>query len=1318
MVSIRAPRHFSGRRYFGALIVTWALLTSLPATAQSYTVLHPFSYAQQNPGGLVQASDGSFYGTTNSGGTNGYGSVFKITPTGTLTTLFSFSGSDGQNPQGTLIQGTDGNLYGTTSQGGANGWGTVFRMTLAGALTTLHSFEGSDGQNPYAGLVQGTDGDFYGTTSSGGASDVGTVFKITTVGALTTLYSFAGSDGAYPQARLVQGTDGNLYGTTSQGGAGGNGTVFKITTAGAFANLHSFAGGEGQNPYAGLVQATDGNLYGTTSSGGTNSNGTVFRITTAGVLTTLHSFAFLADGAFPYAGLLHGTDGNLYGTTSQGGAGGNGTVFKITTAGALTTLYSFAWSVGASPTADLAQGSDGDFYGTTSQGGATGNGTVFKITPAGALTTLHSFAGSDGESPYAGLVQGTDGNFYGTTIYGGTSSIGTVFKITPAGALTTLHSFAGSDGANPQASLVQGTDGNFYGTTYQGGTSDFGTVFKITPAGALTTLHSFAGSDGAYPSAGLVQGTDGNFYGTTYQGGTSDFGTVFKITTAGVFTILHSFAGSEGQNPYAGLVQGTDGNFYGTTSSGGASGLGTVFKITPAGVLTTLRSFAGSDGSSPYAGLVQGTDGNFYGTTNQGGANGYGSVFKITPAGALTTIYSFEDSDGSYPQAGLVRGTDGNFYGTTTSGGASSNGTVFTITPAGALTTLHSFTFNDGSTPYAAVVQGADGYFYGTTTSGGPRLGGVVFRLTPGPGPSPTVTGVVPSSGPAWGGTVVTISGTDFQPGATVTIGDTAAVGVTYSSATTVYALTPVHAAGAVTVTVTNPDLQEGSLASAYTYTCSWTTTAFNGGPYCNGATISLSTPTVSGADYFWTGPNGFSSTLQNPTIPNATVANAGIYGVTATVGGCASAAANTSVVVSPATPLITAPTSAPPGATGLVASVPFHAGSSYLWGITNGTITAGATTSQITFTAGTSGVTILTNVETTSTGCVSATATEYVNINVQPAGFVEDAHASGGTISNVNNILDPGETVLVNPSWKNVSASPLTLTGTASAFTGPAGATYTLLDTAANYGTIAPGATSDSFTAGGPSYRLSVSNPAIRPAAHWDATFLETLSTGGMNSWTVHVGNSFTDVPTSDVWSYPFVETLFHNGITIGCAPGIYCPYDLTPRWQMAVFLARGLLGPGVPIPTTGTVPASYNCSAGGNSLFTDVAPTDVGCPGIHYIYSQQVTVGCAPGIFCPNDMTPRWQMAVFLARVLLGPGVPIPTTGTIPATYDCSAGGNSLFTDVAPTDVGCPGIHYIYSQQVTVGCGPGIFCPDGLTSRWEMAIFLVRAFHLSFLH
>ena len=353
---------------------------------------------------------------------------------------------------------------------------------------------------------------------------------------------------------------------------------------------------------------------------------------------------------------------------------------------------------------------------------------------------------------------------------------------------------------------------------------------------------------------------------------------------------------------------------------------------------------------------------------------------------------------------------------------------------------------------------------------------------------------------------------------------------------------------------------------------------------------------------------------------------------------------------------------------------------------------------------------------------CASSPTTIAVSVlDVQPVGLVEDAHASGTTISNVNSVLEPGETVLVNPSWQNNMASPLALTGTASAFDGPAGATYTLLDSVADYGTIAPGATADSFSAGGPSYRLFVSNPATRPAAHWDATLLETLSNGIEKTWTLHVGQSFSDVPVSNV-SYTFVENIFHKGITTGCAAGLYCPAVELPRWQMAIFLARSILGSGVTIPTAGTVSGvgPYDCTSGGISLFTDVAPTNVACPAIHYIYSQGITTGCGPGIFCPNTLLPRWQMAIFLARSMLGPGVPIPTSGSVSGvgTYDCTAGGNSLFADVPTTDVACPAVHYIYSQGVTTGCGAGIYCPNTLLPRWQMAIFLVRAFHMPFLH
>jgi uncharacterized repeat protein (TIGR03803 family) len=327
----------------------------------------------------------------------------------------------------------------------------------------------------------------------------------------------------------------------------------------------------------------------------------------AAVLTTLYAFVGGTDGAGPYAGLVQGSDGNFYGTTEYSSRAprppmyiGPGSVFKISTNGNLTTLYSFTGgNDGANPVGGLVQGSDGNFYGTTQFGGNTnlnfgyGYGTVFKISTNGALTTLYSFSGgNDGAGPN-GLVQASDGNFYGTTQYGGTNGNGTVFKMSATGAYISLYSFTGgNDGGNPNG-LVQGSDGNFYGTTYNGGrygnaSYRYGTAFKISSNGALTTLYAFGTVtnangypvDGEYPIAGLAQGSDGNFYGTTFEGGTNGgCGTVFQISTNGVFTSLYSFSGNDGESPRAGLVQGGDGNFYGTTY-GSEGGIGTVFRLT------------------------------------------------------------------------------------------------------------------------------------------------------------------------------------------------------------------------------------------------------------------------------------------------------------------------------------------------------------------------------------------------------------------------------------------------------------------------------------------------------------------------------------------------------------------------------------------------------------------------------------------------------------------------------------------------------------------------------------------------------------------
>lgn len=389
---------------------------------------------------------------------------------------------------------------------------------------------------------------------------------------LTTLYSLDGSNGKYVEAAMVQGTDGNLYGTIAKGGPHGWGVVFKITTTGTLTALHNFDQTDGGYVTGTLIQASDGNLYGTTLQGGANDYGTVYKITTSGTLTTLHSFCSqsgCSDGEFPAAGLVQGRDGNLYGTTEDGGASGAGTMFKITTTGALTTLYNFCsqsgCADGSNPHGALIQASNGNFYGTTSNG-ATGYGTVFKITPSGTLTTLYTFCSQsgciDGEHPFAGLIQAADGNLYATTKEGGTNAGGTVFRITLAGTLTTLYNFCSqsgcADGEFPEGLLVQGTDGNLYGTTYQGGSTSnsncpvgCGVIFSISTGGTYNTTIAYDYTNGGFPISGLVQETNGTFYGGTV-GGSNSFcypgcGTVYSLSVGlGAFVETEPAAGKVG----------------------------------------------------------------------------------------------------------------------------------------------------------------------------------------------------------------------------------------------------------------------------------------------------------------------------------------------------------------------------------------------------------------------------------------------------------------------------------------------------------------------------------------------------------------------------------------------------------------------------------------------------------------------------------------------------------------------------------------------------------------------------------------------------
>lgn len=493
-------------------------------------------------------------------------------------------------------------------------------------------------------------------------------------------------------------------------------SIPSILHAQGFRTLQSFNGSNGAVPEGvALVQGRDGALYGTTSSGGAFDAGTVFRLKPGFAVQTLYSFCAqpnCTDGSYPQVGLVLGNDGDLYGVTFNGGGANNrGTVFKISTSGQLTTLYSFCLQSGCPDGAypqKLTLSVDGNFYGTAAAGGnANGGGTIFKITASGTLTTLYQFCSQanclDGQAPNA-LIQASGGNFYGTTAYGGPPSglcpiygCGTIFKVTPAGTLTTLYDFCqrscpDPNGYNPLAGLVQASDGDFYGTTLNGGAyADFGTLFRFSPSGEFTTLHSFcyaAGCpDGTSPRSAPIQATDGNLYGTT-----------------GVFS---------GQGCNGGSGDGDCGTIYSISPQ---TGFGTLFLFCTSSENDPLSGFHCPDGAGPLGGIMQATNGFFYGTTTYGGAFGGsfgdGTVFKFSMA--IIPFVSFVEPVGRVGQTVGV-------LGQTLTGSTS---VMLNGTPM-------SYRVNSDTFLQAIVPTGATSGYVTVTTASGMLTSNVPFRVIP-----------------------------------------------------------------------------------------------------------------------------------------------------------------------------------------------------------------------------------------------------------------------------------------------------------------------------------------------------------------------------------------------------------------------------------------------------------------------------------------------------------------------------------------------------------------------------------------------------------
>jgi uncharacterized repeat protein (TIGR03803 family) len=567
-------------------------------------VLHSFSGGNggQYPLGGLTKLNGTLYGATSGSGlgidSNNAGTVFAISTTGSEHGLHIFSNAgDGEFPVGALV--AIGNvLYGVTSSGGANGFGSVYSVTPAelGVGETeqvVYSFTyyGADGGFPEAGLVA-TGGMLYGTTAAGGTSGRGAVFGISAAGSESNLRDFAPRpDGASPNAALVA-AGGELFGTTTGGGVTGAGTVFDVKPGtGQERVVYSFRDGDdAQNPLPGLA-LLGGALYGTSSGGGGDGYGAAFSVSSAGQERVLHRFSGAGADGTP-GGALTALGNTLYGTTNSGGAHGYGTIYTLSPSGVLRVLYAFKGAPmdGANPVPGFVVRS-GVLYGTTGRGGANDAGTVFSLTSGGVERVLYSFAGSHGSCITAdGCIPGApltvlNGRLFGTTQYGGMYDAGTVFSVTTSGSEHVVYGFGSNsndfDGGDPVAGLTP-LNGTLFGTTAYGGTQGDGTVFSVSPAGTERVIHNFTGgADGGSPFGGALTAANGVLFGADPYGGATGNGLVFEMTPAGAETVLRAFTGgNDGGNPGGPLLD-VGGALYGTTSSGGVRGEGTVFKILP-----------------------------------------------------------------------------------------------------------------------------------------------------------------------------------------------------------------------------------------------------------------------------------------------------------------------------------------------------------------------------------------------------------------------------------------------------------------------------------------------------------------------------------------------------------------------------------------------------------------------------------------------------------------------------------------------------------------------------------------------------------------
>lgn len=648
---------------------------------------------------------------------------------------FGFVERSAAQPLTALVEGPGDWLYGT-SQGG-NG-GVIFRVKKDGSgFSVIFDFNGTNGLPSDGPLLLGSDGALYGTTLL--AESEGTsakLYRIQPDGTGFTPMTLIADP--FTISGVIEGQDGRLYGTTLGGGAYGLGTIFAVSKNGTgFTVLHHFEGGatDGQFPTVELLEGSDGALYTVTSRGGSGDGGTVCRINKSGAgFALLHHFPASGtnDGRLPNTRLVEGIGGNLYGTTSAGGIGGEdeffngyGVVFRVSNDGDVYSIvrrFEDAVHDGQKPR-NILVGADGLLYGTSQNAAYAHNvDGVFRMDPDGAnFSFVYSWVTADNQTiQLNALIKSADGNFYGTSRAGSASQVGQAFKLRPNGTqYQSLHDFSlvGGDGSLP-GTLIGDTDGTLYGATLGGGFGDSGTIYKLETSGAYTILHQFAAQSG-FPLS-LLAASDGLLYGTAQEGKQ-----IFRLGKDGLgYTVLTNLT-----DPLLGnLIEGSDFLFYGVTDS-------SIFSLNSDG--SSLQEVHTFTNAVTPSGIMEGSDGKLYGSALRGGSNNQGMVFRLNKdGGQYQVIYSFVAPTGTlvFPNP-LLEAGDGYLYGTTYRAGGASEGTIYRLSKTGAYEFIHAFASGRGN-PIGRLAEGPGGWLYGVSQESGNFLGGHLFRFRIG-GPSP-----------------------------------------------------------------------------------------------------------------------------------------------------------------------------------------------------------------------------------------------------------------------------------------------------------------------------------------------------------------------------------------------------------------------------------------------------------------------------------------------------------------------------------------------------------------------------------------------------